>query len=179
MQDGSNSIHIKFHQTDEDVLIDVTTLLDWIRTGRLGPEDMVCGEIMTAGEWRRLEDMRVFYSSVRPPEQGPLNDYIFPEVVPMFVGEPMDQPDDYQILRAVSLVLKTLSFVVGVYGIIIATYIIGSVAASVHWILELVPAAEMFVLAVLTWALAEVIPVLIDIDRSLRSGTSLKKPEDR
>lgn len=170
MQEESGNIHIKFHQTDEEVLVDVVTLLEWIQSGRLAPDDMICGDIMTAGQWKMLVDTRVFYSAANAPSD-PLAETLYREPsIPLTVGSD-ERSERSQNLMILSIFLKVAAVLLFLYGITIALLVIsGPDTVLSQWVLSLVPCVEMFVLAIITWALGDLIPVLIDIEHNTRGN---------
>lgn len=187
MKDSRCTIKIKFHSTGEEVSTDVETLQEWIRSGKVVKEDMVYGLILTGGEWKCAGDMRVFYAAhgLLPMTED--------EEQSKSTGQPQPISECYVALRIVSSICKVLAVIVVIMTIInsIMIGIEASRAAKATSFLmgipdsngdpissafgpSISPGTTSFfaivqllligaIVAVLLWAVGEVIPLLIDM----------------
>lgn len=166
MAQEQTNIKVRFHQTSEEVSVDMETLKEWIDSGRITAEDWIRGDILTGGEWKLAGDMRMFYPGSETAEGS----------VPTTVWHAQSDhgPDErYPTLRIIAGLLKAVAIMVGIA--IIAVIIFALIS---HGPAVVIPAVlvEGAISIVVLWAFAELINLLIDIaDNTRRAADAAER----
>lgn len=165
MQENQGSIRVKFQATGEEAAVDMPTLNEWISSGRINEEDQIKGNLLTEGEWVAAKDMRIFrLARVMTPTEN-----ASPPAVP---ADQASNPNRYAALNSISIICKMLAVIIMI-GAVIMALVFGSElpaasAASMGGLAIVGILLQGAVAAVLLWALAELIPLWIDIEDNTR-----------
>ncbi len=97
--------------------IDYNTLLDWIKSGKIKPDDWIRSENLTAGEWKRSTEMELF--RVHSPRGGEASRI---PVTPRPAERPVIETDErtLEMPPEPAWLFYALSFVLPVAGAVIA-----------------------------------------------------------
>lgn len=114
-----SDLDIKHHVWigEKEYEIDYNTLFGWIKSGKIGPDDWIWSEDLTAGEWKRLKEIEL--SRVHSPRGGEAS------VIPVTPG-PTERPVIETVERTLEMppepawLFYVLSFVLPVAGAVIA-----------------------------------------------------------
>jgi len=182
MHDNQGSIRVRFAAGGEEASVDMSTLLEWIASGRVTAGDSVNGKLLTNGEWRKLGDMALYYK-------------VRKENVPDWVKDQIVErasaiSNSRSALRLISTLCKIAAVIVLIGTIILIVEAI-SVISNMEPLMSQVPSggfgsigglaiAGEFVkgaiIALLLWALGEIIPLWIDIEDNTRRTARNTKP---
>lgn len=182
MQDDQGSIRVRFAQTGVESSVDMNTLFEWITTDRVTAEHFVNGKLLTNGEWKRLGDMAIYYRARK--EKVP--DW----VTAQRVEETLELPESRSALRLISALCKIAAVIVMLGTVILIAGAV-SVISNTGPLLSHMPsgdfgsigglaiAAEFVegaIIALLLWALGELIPLWIDIEDNTRRTAGNTRP---
>jgi hypothetical protein len=184
MQEGQGSIKVRFYQTGEEASVDVWTLYEWMESGKISEDDMLQGDLLTAGEWKRAGGTRMFWASRNfPPPPPPPQRQSY---------RPLPLRERYRALLIVSILSKALAVIVGVFTLVEVIYLIDLSNRVWQSLGELGSAAREAglgafgspsgltgiaiagvlgrgaIIAVLLWAVGEVIPLFIEMAENTR-----------
>lgn len=97
--------------------IDLNTLLDWVKSGKIGPDDWIYSENLTAGEWKRSVEMELFRTH-SPRSREALRT----PVTPRPNGRPVIETDEStpEMPPEPAWLFYVLSFLLPVAGAVIA-----------------------------------------------------------
>jgi hypothetical protein len=133
-------------------------LREWITSGRVQENDRMKGTILTGGEWARVGDLKIYYlfrGLELPSETN--------RAVTVSAGS--DPRGRYSTLCKISTILNGLAIVVLLLSIVVAIYF-GRVSFGTA---SLIAILQGLITAVLIWALAEMILLLIDVEYNTRA----------
>ena len=175
MHDNQGSMRVRFAAGGDEASVDMSTLLEWIASGRVTAGDSVNGKLLTNGEWRKLGDMALYYK-------------VRKENVPDWVKDQIPErtseiPDSRSALRLISTLCKVAAVIV-LIGTIIMVLIVASVlsdvrssaAGSMGGLAVISALVQGGIAALLLWALGELIPLWIDIEDNTRRTARNTKP---